>query len=337
MTPSIPFSRATLLIAILLCTLIASCAQQGVNTYPLTSLYPRYEEMPQRLNALIVEHPQLIRHRIIGFSQAENLPIYAIEFGRGKRNILIIGQHHGDEMIGTAFSMYLAEHLSEIYQQQRIRELLEEYTLWIVPSLNVDAWRLVGSGEARIKRKNSRDTDKDGKLDPRTDGVDLNRNYPVFWDLDGETNILSPFYKGDSPASEKEIKAMVSFARKVDFELAIFYHSSATGALNERIFLPAVDEQDERFQRLMDKAEFYAQRVPRDYLKGTYYLHKGRTSKVGNARNFFYHSMDVDAMLIEVGGINREGRSIIHPDNKILRKIMKRHEKALLALLEYLL
>lgn len=315
--------------------LLASCAYQGVNEYPLASAYPAPRDLVPKMNELASRHPGLLVHRIIGFTETEYLPIHAIELGRGQRNILIIGQHHGDEMLGVALAFQLFESLSERYHKHdEVQKLLDEYTIWIVPSLNPEAWRLVSDGQARTKRKNNRDTDGNGKLDIRTDGVDLNRNYPVFWDIDSETNHLSPFYKGPHPASEKEIQAIIALGRKIKFDLAIFYHSSLTGALNETIFLPAVAEANEDFQALQSLAEFYAQNVPRDYLPGSYLLHRNSSSKVGNARNFFYHSLDVPAMLIEIGGVNKAGKSIIHPPNKMVRRIITRHERALLKTLQ---
>jgi hypothetical protein len=315
---------------------LASCAYQGVNQYPLSAAYPRYEALLGSLNELSREYPGVFQHRIIGFSGTENLPIYAVELGKGERNILIIGQHHADEMLGVAISLHLVEELSRAYlKDAKVKALLDEYRLWIVPSINPEGWRVVSSGLSRIKRKNNRDTDGNKKFDLRTDGVDLNRNYPIFWDLDGETNHMSSFYKGPAPASEQEVKAIIALGRRISFELAIFYHSSLTGALSERIFLPAVTEESPEFMQLRKLAEEYAKQSPRDYHRGTYRVQTGTSSRVGNARNFFWHALKVPAMLIEVGGVNRQGQSIIHPGEKMVKRISKRHTKALLSLLEY--
>ncbi len=314
--------------------ILSSCAYQGINQYPLDRGYPLFENLLDTLNELGREYPEIFRHRIIGFSGSEKLPIYAVELGTGARNVIIIGQHHADEVIGVAISLGIAE---EFCRQSRdsgeTKRLLSEYRIWIVPTINPEGWRLVSRGEARIKRKNNRDTDGNGKLDIRTDGVDLNRNYPIFWDLDGETKHMSSYFKGSSPASEAEVKAIIALGRKVEFELGIFYHSSITGALNEKIFLPAVDTEDAAFKELAGWAQFYAENSPRDYFGGAYSLHRGVTSKVGNARNFFYHGLGAGAMLIEVGGVNRQGQSIIHPRAKMLKRIVKRHCKSFAGLL----
>lgn len=317
--------------------LLVSCAYKGVNAFPLDPLYPRHDSLLRDLNTISQGHPGLVKHRIIGFSSAEHLPIYAIELGKGPRQILIIGQHHGDEVLGVALSMYTANSMTQNYaDDKRIKDLLDDFTLWIVPTINPEGWRMVSSGLTKNKRKNNRDTDQNKKVDITTDGVDLNRNYPVFWDMDGETNTFSSYFKGSAPASESEVQSIISLGRKQRFELAIFYHSSASGALNETIFLPAVEYPDSTFQALQEHAELYASAVPRDYTKGSYILHRGSTSRVGNARNFFYHSLGVPAMLIEVGGVDRDGKSIIHPPARMLKRIQKRHYAAILKLLEAL-
>ncbi|MCB5260212.1 MAG: M14 family metallopeptidase [Candidatus Cloacimonetes bacterium] len=325
--------------AIALCSimLMASCAFVGTNQYPLSSAYPRFDDILPHLNELAAKYPAVMKHRIIGFSTAENLPIYAAELGKGKRNILIIGQHHADEVLGLAISMYMIEQLSrEYFENKSIHALLDEYSIWIVPTLNPEGYRLVSSGQSRIKRKNNRDTDGNGKLDIRSDGVDLNRNYPIFWDLDPEIDHMSSFYKGDAPASEEEIKAIIALSRRVFFEFAIFYHSSLTGELSERIFLPAISDETDKYSLLQKQAKLYAKNVERDYHSGTYTIHTGISSQVGNARNFFYHSVGTSAMLIEVGGVDQKGKSIIHPTDRMVKSINKRHLKAFVKLLDYM-
>ena len=213
-----------------------SCANQKRNIYPLSDAYPKQHELASKINRICSINPDLAKHKIIGFSGTEELPIYCIEMGKGKRNILIIGQHHGDEVLGVALSLHIAETFLRAYPSTKsIRNILEEYKFWILPSINPEGWRIVSSGLLQYKRKNNRDTNNNNSLDLRTDGVDLNRNYPVFWDIDPDTNILSPYYKGSAPASEPEVQAIIALARKVSFDMGIFYHSSASGAFSEKI------------------------------------------------------------------------------------------------------
>ncbi|HNQ42803.1 MAG TPA: M14 family metallopeptidase, partial [Candidatus Cloacimonadota bacterium] len=327
-----PRPPAMLLTAVIL--LLGACAPNSVNIYPLGKSYPRFERLQQDIMEICKLNPELAKYRIIGFSGTEELPIYAMQIGQGERNILIIGQHHGDEVLGVGLSLHFARHLLSGYPQDKtLKSILEDNTFWIIPTINPEGLRIVSSGQLQFKRKNNRDTDHNKRLDLRTDGVDLNRNYPVFWDLDPDTNTLSPYYKGTAPASEPEVQAVIALAQRVDFTLGMFFHSSASGAYSEKVYLPATVEKSSKFLALENMADFYARQVPRDYYKGTYSLHGGATSRVGNARNFFFHRLGVPAMLIEIGGINRQGRSIIHPGDRLQQKIMRKHTKALEKLL----
>jgi len=117
------------------------------------------------------------------------------------------------------------------------------------------------------------------------------------------------------------------------YDLAIFYHSSASGAYSEKIYLPAWvvtdEEQKSRIVKLMDFAKDYAALIKRDYQKGHYQVGEGNSSRVGNARNYFFHTHGTDAMLVEVGGINSSGVSVIHPPEAMIKKIVDRHIQAL--------
>lgn len=312
---------------------LISCAQAKGNMYPLDSKYIRFEEMNEKLDEIVQISPDLAEKRIIGFSSAENLPIYALHIGNKNVSeaILVIGQHHGEEVIGVNVAFALAETLLYGYSKNiKQQHLLQRYQIWIVPTLNPEGFRIVSSGILKTKRKNNRDTDKNKKLDLRTDGVDLNRNYPVFWDLDPETDINSPYYKGSEPASENETKAIVELAQKHNFVLAVFLHSSISGAYSEHIYLPARTNNSALFQKNLALAETYANFTKKDYLKGNYELFNGPTSEVGNARNFFFHRMKTPAFLVEIGGKNKYGQSIIHPPNKMLQIIVDKNVNALL-------
>jgi len=310
--------------------LLASCAQVRSNVYPLPEKYLRQDELSAVLTRVAELNPSLAKLRIIGFSSSENLPIYALEIGQPQatRKVLIIGQHHGDEVLGVNITVAFARRLLSASAE----DLLQHTSFWLIPTLNPEGFRIVSSGTYQFKRKNNRDTDGNKLLDLRTDGVDLNRNYPVFWDKDIDTNPLSPNYKGSGPASEKEIQAVIALAQEQGFDTALFLHSSASGQLNETVFLPAADPTAPLYQQTLSLAERYAKMVKRDYQHGTYAVHTKSVSEVGNARNYFFHRLGCKAMLIEIGGINSQGSGVIHPPEKVLDRITKRQVQALIKL-----
>ncbi len=327
--------------AVLLFLLLpVACAVSKGNVYPLSSGYLREEGLFARLKALSELNPALVRLHIIGFSSTENLPLYLLWVGRAKapRKVLIIGQHHGDEVLGLELSLAWAEELARrAAKDKKINSILDEYQFFILPTINPEGFRVVSSGKYQYKRKTNRDTNRNGILDLRTDGVDLNRNYPVFWDEDSPVAVTHPNYKGNAPASEEEVKAVIALAQQHRFEIGIFFHSSASGAYSEKIFLPAIDagnqRQQERYERLLKFTSEYAKLLKRDYAKGHYEVSSGGSSRVGNARNYFFHMHDTDAFLVEIGGINASGISVIHPPSSKKDKIIAMHVNALRTIL----
>lgn len=326
----------------LLMLAVAGCLATRGNVYPLSEGYLPAEGVFARCQRISALAPELVRLHIIGFSGTEHLPIYALEIGtpQAGRNVLLSGQHHGDEVLGVEIVLDWAEELAvRGSKDKHLSEILSQFRFWIVPSINPEGHRVVSSGLQQFKRKNNRETTGDGKLDLRADGVDLNRNYPVFWDEDLALPPTHQNFKGTAPASEPEVQAVVGLAQKHSFELAMFYHSSPTGELSEKIFLPALDSlntrQKLRWQTTKSLADEYASNLKRDYQDGSYAVSPIPGTRVGNARNYFFHIREAYAFLIEVGGVTPDGISIVHPPAKMRDRIVARHLKALRKLFAY--
>jgi predicted deacylase len=107
--------------------------------------------------------------------------------------LLVVGSIHGDERQGMRVVSRLRQILAGASGPRGIG-------VWTVKTSNPD-------GTAAGTRRNSR-------------RVDLNRNFPYRWDgrLDGGYN------SGPRPASEPETGTMMRFSRRVEFDLAIWFH-----------------------------------------------------------------------------------------------------------------
>lgn len=321
------------LFALLFLATAADClaAVKG-NVYPLAKGYLTYSKLLEEEQNLASKHPDLVALHVIGFSGTENLPLHALAIGtaNAQRKILVIGQHHGDEVLGVELALAWATELAVNYKHSaKIQAILEEFQFWIVPTVNPEAYRVVSSGQFQFKRKNNRDTDGKAGLDLRADGVDLNRNYPVFWEEGAVVPGSHENYKGSSPMSEPEIKAVVTLAQENNFEQAIFYHSSASGKYSEKIFLPAINDgnadQKARSDKLVTFAKAYAKKTRKAYQSKHYDVGTTASSREGNARNYFFHIHLTGAMLVEIGGVDADGISVIHPDNAKRKEIVKQH------------
>jgi len=306
------------------------------NIYPLDKGYLLEKNLYPDMLEIQEINPELVKLHILGFSGMEELPIYALEIGypTAAKNVLMIGQHHSDEVLGVEIVFSWAEKLAKgVDSEKKIEAILHQYKFWIIPTINPEGYKVFTEGLYRYKRKNNRDTNQNNQIEIQWDGVDLNRNYPVFWDEDSTLPPTHRYYKGPSPASEPEVQVIISLAQKQHFDFAIFYHSSSTGSFSEKILLPFLDEENENQKRIYEETLVFAQKLAenlkRDYLRGKYEVSKASSSRVGNARNYFFHIHNTRAILIEVGGIDKKGKSIVYPSARMKEKIVKKHMVAL--------
>jgi hypothetical protein len=338
-----PFHRSTFWIVsiIMLCFPQLSCTKRLANVYPLEKTYYNESTLHHEMQQLAKNNAGFVELLTIGYTAKEQKPLYALQIQTDMERtpVLIVGQHHGDEVMGVEIAMALAKYLANAKTDTKVKQLLETYSFWIVPTLNPEAYAIVTSGKHEWKRKNNTDTSHNGKLDIKTDGVDLNRNYSTFWKLDAVQSQGSLFYKGMTPASENETKAISELAAMHRFRYAFFYHSSVSGAFNEKIFLPWQDKRDKQlkpdFVTMRELAEVYASAVPRDYVPGNYIVHPGNTSKIGNARNHFYYEYGTFAFDIEVCGANKSGIGIVHPASETREKVVQKNMQAIIKTLIY--
>jgi predicted deacylase len=123
----------------------------------------------------------------------EDRPIEARQLGDRSAGlkVLVVGSIHGDERQGQRIVRRLRRHYADGVKGAAI---------WTVTTVNPD-------GVAADERRNAH-------------GVDLNRNFAHRFDpdLDGGYN------SGPRPFSEPESRAVKRLSKRVDFDLAIWYH-----------------------------------------------------------------------------------------------------------------
>ena len=164
--------------------------------------------------------------------------INAVKVTAGARNVrdgarpavLYFSAQHAREWITPEMTTRLLRHvLSTARPGGTMRRLITQNELWFVPVANPDGYDHTFTDGNRLWRKNLRDNDGDGEVS-NGDGVDLNRNFPYKWGYDNEgssPNPASDTYRGPSPASEPETKALDRLAERVGFEYLVNYHSAA--------------------------------------------------------------------------------------------------------------
>ena len=194
-------------------------------------------------------YPRLTRLVQLGTTH-EKRPIWALAIGSGRGRgdrpaVLVNGAHHGIEPLSIDLALDVAQVLllrsgerrSELRPDPvldaKVQRWLAELVVWCVPVVNPDGIWALQHGSPRSPRKNGRprslDSGGDASAITRSDGVDLNRNYPFKWGFLGEkgssASPQSPYYRGPAAGSEPETRAMMRLADSEHFVASISYHT----------------------------------------------------------------------------------------------------------------
>lgn len=138
-----------------------------LNTAYLEKLYSDCKEQTllgrwitfQDIHPIYKVLPDFIVQEVVGTSENE-LPIYKLRIGKGKKKILIWSQMHGNESTGTKAVFDLIKFLSVFHTSAVASQLLATCEITIVPMLNPD-------GALAYTRVNTND------IDLNRDAVDL--------------------------------------------------------------------------------------------------------------------------------------------------------------------
>lgn len=172
-----------------------------------------YEELTRRINALCADYPNLVTKSVCGRT-VEGRDIFALRIGSGEPCLGLVGAIHpgeaGPELIVSA----LAEFLSGD------SEILKKRSIVAIPSVNIDPRERLVEGVPWYLRTNSA-------------GVDLNRNFPVDWEIVSKSYGLSSddrdsmTFRGTSPVSEPETEAVVRFIKEHKPKCVFSFHALA--------------------------------------------------------------------------------------------------------------
>lgn len=209
------------------------------------------------LKEFAVRFPEYAFLTTIGHSRLGK-PIYALRISdnpgmdEDEPSFLFDGAHHGNEPLTMdyvlSFGLLLLSatkehtreftswhpdpHLLELSNDLRdeLMSYIRNYEIWLVPMVNPDGVEIFWDKAAWSGRKNARDAGRNSH-----EGVDINRNYPFYWNSGiryaSSSNHRDIFYRGPSPGSEVETRNMMEFAERERFVLSLSYHTWATRVL----------------------------------------------------------------------------------------------------------
>nr|ATU82441.1 venom M14 protease [Lethocerus distinctifemur] len=185
--------------------------------------YNTQEEIVEYVEYLSRVHPHLASSETIGYT-AEGRPIQALRVSSDpsamKPAILIDAGIHAREWVAPAVALYLMYQLVENYRNNKA--LVDKLDWYVIPLLNPDGYAY-SMTEDRFWRKNRANT-----TDPRCKGVDLNRNFDVYFGGLGTSDYpCDETYVGTGPFSEPESRALRDYAlrHKNRIQLYITLHS----------------------------------------------------------------------------------------------------------------
>ncbi|MBT3251177.1 MAG: hypothetical protein HN729_10545 [Candidatus Marinimicrobia bacterium] len=289
----------------------------------------------------------------IGRSNQADIPFWGVRLSynanvkEDEPRILFLGQCHAEEILGVEITMQLIHKFLNPIESvgtpfySNMLSLLQQAEIWVVPTYNPEGLQMVHGFEDEFGnwlqdesyRKNRTDVNLNGIFDFElgigndSDGVDLNRNYDFNWflgdgpwEIDGgcssNPNYFANFdyYRGASPWSESESRAIREFAIDQNFLLSIAYHSSRSGCVSEKVISSWNWEGEKHspdFEVVAPLGLNIANLTPNEEYSG-FYLFVPGVSRRGNAHDWFYTETGTIQYLIETGSSN------LQPDDEEL-------------------
>lgn len=184
------------------------------------------EQVVMKLNDIAIQYPSITRMFSFGNTH-EGRVMMAMEISthtgdESKPVVIFNAMHHAREVMTTEIVMHIAKVLTENYgKDAEVTKWLDQYRIILVPQVNPDGNSFVSSGHNTMWRKNAY------AVNGRVYGVDLNRNYPAYWNYcQGSSGSLSnESYRGPAAASEPETQAMMNLTNTYKPVAEISYHS----------------------------------------------------------------------------------------------------------------
>lgn len=218
--------------AVITCT-----AYNGVKaTCTITSRIVNYtkaytsDEVYRDIGLIAKQYPGVVSVSSAGKStQGKDLTL--VKLGHGPKKALITAGIHSREHLTITFTMLCLEEYAAYYTQNasyggyNMRELLDRYTLYIVPMMNPDGTDIVTKFTDPLYNY----TGSRMEFKSNANGVNLNRNFPFYWNQITDGGVSTKYtdmqkYKGPSAGSEAETKAIMNLCSQNKFEWLFSMH-----------------------------------------------------------------------------------------------------------------
>lgn len=194
-----------------------------------------YDEVASKLKLVSLMYPSLTKLQEIGKS-VEGRPLYSLKVGTGKKEVLMDASFHGREHMTTNVLMEMIDTYVKAYvngakiEKYDVRKILSEVSIVFVPMVNPDGVTLAQGGKVKtpmtkLKALNNNSTNFN-RWKANINGVDLNRQFNVNWQLIRTTKPSFKEYKGKAPNTEPEALAIKRLIDRGNHLAYASYHSS---------------------------------------------------------------------------------------------------------------
>ena len=299
----------------------------------LPTCYHTYAQITTMLQGFAQDYPDIAKLHIIGYSQQEQIPIYAMQISdniavnddEDEPALLFVGQVHAEEVLGVEITLSNINEILSRNEQVSYRKWINQLDLWFIPTLNPEGHNVVTSNMDVTYRKNKRDNNLNGIFDYGTsqpgydiDGVDINRNFGFNW-VHGDS-LMHPegeekydYYAGESPFSESETRAIKALCDQKKFVYSIVWHSSRTGKFSEKVYYSFNWKEVRPSPDLSFAASIgigVGSQIQKQSVAGTYDVYPNLSRK-GAFHDWLYQQYGTIQLLIECGTANLQGDSLV--------------------------
>lgn len=303
----------------------------------LPTCYYTYDQITAMLQSYETLYPTKAKVHLLGYSQQEQIPIYAIKITNNvledmdQPALLFVGQVHAEEVLGVQITMSNIKELLQNSEQPPYNNWMSQLEIWFIPTLNPEGHNVVTSNIDTSYRKNKRDINNNGIFDYSPlvgydiDGVDINRNFGFNW-AHGDTLMQTggleyyDYYRGPAEMSESEVQAMKLLADQEKFVYSIVWHSSRTGNLSEKIYY-SFNWREVRPSPDVTLAQSIAAgvagQIPNESGSGIYEALPNLGRK-GNFHDWMYKQYGTIQLLVECGTSN------LQPDSLLMVNMVQR-------------
>lgn len=270
-----------------------------------TTYAESYSSINSTIKKLYALYPDKITITTLGTSEAgNNIPM--IILGNGEKKALVVGAIHAREHITTKYLLRCVEDYCFASTTANgklgsfnIKNLLNEYTLYIVPCTNPDGLEIIRS---RLTPKNH--TVKDlSEYKANYNGVDLNRNFPLAWEQikNGVTKPSDYYFKGYKSGDQKETQALMSLCQNNEFEFMLSIHIKGNCLYWGDTYNTKYNSQYKEFAKDISNACGFYMPQPT----------KEASSYGGGFENWFRHTYNRPGVCVELSNVD----NIIKPCN----------------------